>query len=116
MKIMKLFITELSLNDVHLNPPIPPHLGLEKTSGILKTVIYRICPIIGRPIIGGDFQTPEIKNLRKLRGGGGSKANFFGGSDLSFDSSHIGFDGSRTNGMAVAAQNAPAQFRRESLK
>ena len=32
------------------------------------------------------------------------------------DSSHIGFDGSRTNGMAVAAQNAPAQFRRESLK
>ena len=32
------------------------------------------------------------------------------------DSSHIGFDGSRTNGMAVAAQNAPAQFGRESLK
>ena len=32
------------------------------------------------------------------------------------DSSHIGFDGSRTNGMAVAAQIAPAQFRRESLK
>ena len=32
------------------------------------------------------------------------------------NSSHIGFDGSRTNGMAVAAQNAPAQFRRESLK
>ena len=31
------------------------------------------------------------------------------------DSSHIGFDGSRTmtNGMAVTAQNAPAQFRRE---
>ena len=28
------------------------------------------------------------------------------------DSSHIGFLGSRTNGMAVAAQNAPAQFRR----
>ena len=32
------------------------------------------------------------------------------------DSSHIGFDGSKTNGMAVAAQNVPAQFRRESLK
>ena len=32
------------------------------------------------------------------------------------DSSHIVFHGSRTNGMAVAAQNAPAQFRRESLK
>ena len=32
------------------------------------------------------------------------------------DASHIGFHGSRTNGMAVAAQNAPAQFRRESLK
>ena len=33
------------------------------------------------------------------------------------DSSHIGFHGSKTNGnMAVAAQNAPAQFRRESLK
>ena len=32
------------------------------------------------------------------------------------DLSHIGFHGSRTNGMAVAAQNAPAQFRRESLK
>ena len=32
------------------------------------------------------------------------------------DSSHIGSDGSRTNGMAVAAQYVPAQFRRESLK
>ena len=32
------------------------------------------------------------------------------------DSSHIGFHGSRTNGMAVAAQKAPAQFCRESLK
>ena len=32
------------------------------------------------------------------------------------DSSHIGFHGSRTNGMAVASQNAPAQFRRETLK
>ena len=91
-----------------------------------------------------------------LKGGGGSKANFSGGSDLSFghhslgetfvevlgprratsrpkigrkivispdgprgtngapncsshhpDSSHIRFHGSTTNGMAVAAQNAP---------
>ena len=32
------------------------------------------------------------------------------------DSSHIGFHGSNTNGMAIAAQNAPAVFRRESLK
>ena len=32
------------------------------------------------------------------------------------DSSHIGFHGSRTDGMAVSAQNAPAQFLRESLK
>ena len=32
------------------------------------------------------------------------------------DPSHIGFHGSRTNGMVVAAQNAPAQFRCESLK
>ena len=32
------------------------------------------------------------------------------------DSSHIRFHGSRTNGMAVVAQNAPAQFRREWLK
>ena len=26
------------------------------------------------------------------------------------DSSHIGFNGSRTNGMAVAAQNTPPNF------
>ena len=32
------------------------------------------------------------------------------------DSSHIGFDRSRTNGMTVVAQNVPAQFRREWLK
>ena len=29
---------------------------------------------------------------------------------------YIGFHGSRNNGMDVAAQNAPAQFHRESLK
>ena len=29
---------------------------------------------------------------------------------------YIGFHGSRTNGMAVAAQNAPIQFRGESQK
>ena len=32
------------------------------------------------------------------------------------NSYHIGCRGSRTNGMAVAAQNTTAQFRRESLK